>query len=266
MNVQRKTIYEERRKVLEGADLKETIVDRMRENVAAAVQVHCSREIHAEDWDTRALFDQLDQLFEAGQYVKATELANKSHDELVDLFTTIGEQRYEAKEQEFAGDGVDIREIERQVALQVINNKWVEHLNAMEYLREGIHLRGYAQQDPLVAYKKEAYEMFMALQESIQDEIVEMMFHVHLVKPEPRRRLFNPMLVDPLDPRIVGQPLVDDMGSLPPSGTRGNGQGNGHGTQDLSGAKAAKLGRNDPCWCGSGKKYKKCHLGKEVES
>jgi preprotein translocase subunit SecA len=263
MNVQRKTIYEERRKVLEGADLRETIVERMREIVEGAAQLHCSREVHQEEWDTRALFDQLDMLFEVGQYVKPAELEGKSHDELVDLLITIGEQRYEAKEQEFAADGVDIREIERQVTLQVINNKWIEHLNAMDYLREGIHLRGYAQQDPLVAYKKEAYDMFMALQESIQDEIVEMMYHVHLVKPQPRRRLFTPMPVDPLDPGIVGQPLVDDMGSFNPTAGRGNGQGNGHGAQDLSGSKPAKLGRNDPCWCGSGKKYKKCHLGKD---
>jgi preprotein translocase subunit SecA len=266
MNIQRKTIYEQRRLVLEGADLRETIVGRMREMAADAVQVHCSREVHEEEWDTRALFDQLDMLLDAGQYLKADELTGQSHDELVDLFVTVGEQRYEAKEAEFAADGVDIREIERQVTLQVINNKWVEHLNAMEYLREGIHLRGYAQVDPLVAYKKEAYEMFQALLGSIQDEIVEMMYHLHLVKPEPRRRLFNPMLVDPLDPAIVGQPLVDDLpslrgapGSFPPSG----GRGNGHGGHDLGGAKPAKLGRNDPCWCGSGKKYKKCHLGKD---
>src|SRR5207244_1297687 len=239
MNVQRKTIYDQRRQVLEGADLRETVLEHMREMVADAVQLHCSREVHDEEWDTRALFDQLDLLFEAGQYLRANELAGRSHDELVDLFTMVGEQRYEAKEQEFAADGVDIREIERQVTLQVINNKWIEHLNAMDYLREGIHLRGYAQQDPLVAYKKEAYEMFLALLASIQDEIVEMMYHVHLVKPEPRRRLFNPMPLDPLDPNIVGQPLVDDMGSFTPSGGpgRGNGRGNGHGADDLGAAK-----------------------------
>jgi preprotein translocase subunit SecA len=259
MNVQRKTIYDQRRQVLEGADLRETVVGHMREMVEAAVQQHCSREVPDDEWDTRTLFDQLDLLFEAGQYVKADEIAGKSQEELVDLFTTIGEQRYEAKEQEFASDGVDIREIERQVTLQVINQKWIEHLNNMDYLREGIHLRGYAQQDPLVAYKKEAFEMFNALLETIQDEIVEMMYHVHLVKPEPRRRLFYPMPVDPLDPSIIGQPLVDDMASLrgspPPTG--GNGRGNGHDASDLSGSK--KVGRNDPCPCGSGKKYKKCH-------
>jgi preprotein translocase subunit SecA len=84
------------------------------------------------------------------------------------------------------------------------------------------------------------------------------MYHVHLVRPEPRRQLFYPMPVDPMDPSIIGQPLVDDMGSFRPNG------GNGHGAADLSGAKGApKIGRNDPCPCGSGKKYKKCHLGRE---
>src|SRR5262249_28870577 len=137
--------------------------------------------------------------------------------------------------------------------------KWIDHLNAMEYLREGIHLRGYAQQDPLVAYKKEAFEMFQELLDAVQDEIVEMMYHVHLVRQPPRRQLFNPLLPDPTDPMLLGQPLADDLGSIPPR--RGNGRGNGHGAADL-GAAQPKVGRNDPCPCGSGKKYKKCCLAK----
>jgi preprotein translocase subunit SecA len=263
MNVQRATIYGQRRQILEGADLRETVVDHTREMVAGAVQQYCSRDVPDEEWETRTLFDSLDQLFDAGQYVKADELAGQSHDELQDLFLAIAEQRYQAKEEEFAADGVDIREIERQVTLQVIDQKWIEHLTAMDYLREGIHLRSYAQQDPLVAYKKEAYEMFQALLETVQDEIVEMMFHIHLVKPQPRRTLFRPMPMDPLDPNVVGQPLVDDMGSYTPGRSNGHGNGHSHGPADLNSAKP-KVGRNDPCPCGSGKKYKKCHLGREL--
>jgi preprotein translocase subunit SecA len=265
MNVHRKTIYEQRRQVLEGTDLRETVLAHMREMAEVAALQYCSAEVPDDEWDRRALFDSMDQLFEAGQYIKASELADKSHGELVDLFIAIGEQRYEAKEQEFASEGVDIREIERQVTLQVINQKWIDHLNNMEYLREGIHLRGYAQQDPLVAYKKEAFEMFQELLDGIQDEIVEMMYHVHLVRPEaPRRRLFTP--VDPLDPGLMSQPLVDDMSGYrsSPLAPAGNGRGgNGRGAADLGGSKAqAKVGRNDPCPCGSGKKYKKCCLAK----
>ena len=121
------------------------------------------------------------------------------------------------------------------MTLKLIDDKWVEHLNAMDYLREGIHLRGYAQIDPLVAYKKEAYEMFQALLNSIQDEMVNVMFHLEIQTEPPkpqRRRVFTP---------------VSEDGALMPAG-------NGHGQMD----GGRKLGRNEPCPCGSGKKYKKC--------
>jgi preprotein translocase subunit SecA len=245
MNVQRDLIYRQRRQVLEGADLCETILDHAREMIQGSIDTHCPTEVHDEEWDTQGLFNAMDQLFDLALTHRPQDLQGKSRDELSDLLIEAAEQRYAAKEQEIADVGADIREIERQVTMQIIDSKWVEHLNAMDYLREGIYLRGYAQQDPLVAYKKEAYEMFQALLGSVQDDIVGWMYHIRLVRqaPPPPRRIINPLPVE----------------------ADGNGHdlgGNGH-AEPLDGAARPKVGRNDPCPCGSGKKYKKCHLLKE---
>jgi preprotein translocase subunit SecA len=246
MNVQRDLIYRQRRQVLEGADLRETILDHAREMIQGSIDTHCPTEIHDDEWDTQGLFNVMDQLFDLALTQRPQDLQGKSRDELSDLLIEAAEQRYTAKEQEIAEVGADIREIERQVTMQIIDSKWVEHLNAMDYLREGIYLRGYAQQDPLVAYKKEAYEMFQALLGSVQDDIVGWMYHIRLVRqaPPPPRRIINPL---PVEAEGNGHDLLG---------------GNGHG-EPLDGAARAKVGRNDPCPCGSGKKYKKCHLLKE---
>jgi preprotein translocase subunit SecA len=246
MNVQRDLIYRQRRQVLEGADLRETILDHMREMLQASIDTYCPTEVHDEEWDTQGLFNAMDQLIDLALTHRPQDLQGKSRDELSDLLTEAAEQRYAAKEQEIAEVGADIREIERQVTMQIIDGKWIEHLNAMDYLREGIYLRGYAQQDPLVAYKKEAYEMFQALLGSIQDDIVGWMYHIRLVRqaPPPPRRIINPL---PVEAEGNGHDLLG---------------GNGH-AESLDGAARAKVGRNDPCPCGSGKKYKKCHLLKE---
>jgi preprotein translocase subunit SecA len=246
MNVQRDLIYRQRRQVLEGADLCETILDHAREMIQGSIDTHCPTEVHDDEWDTQGLFNVMDQLFDLALTHRPQDLQGKSRDELSDLLIEAAEQRYAAKEQEIAEVGADIREIERQVTMQIIDGKWVEHLNAMDYLREGIYLRGYAQQDPLVAYKKEAYEMFQALLGSIQDDIVGWMYHIRLVRqaPPPPRRIINPL---PVEAEGNGHDLLG---------------GNGHG-EPLDGAARAKVGRNDPCPCGSGKKYKKCHLLKE---
>jgi len=262
MNVQRDLIYRQRREVLEGADLRETMVEHMRAAVAAAVDTHCSSEVADDDWDTQALFTTLDQLFDLSLYAKPDDLKNQSRDELVDMLTELGDRRYAEKEQELAGDGADPREVERFITLQIIDQKWVEHLNAMDFLREGIYLRSYAQQDPLVAYKKEAHEMFQALIGSIQDDILGWMFHIKIMRqapPPPPRRIINPV-------EIEADPMTGN-GHPPALGGNGAGNGTGNGHAPGSGPRPnQKVGRNDPCWCGSGKKYKRCHLLQDANS
>src|SRR5262249_31692410 len=132
--------------------------------------------------------------------------------------------------------------IERWVALQAVNSKWMEHLANMDYLREGIGLRGYAQQDPLVVYNKEAFEMFDNMQHAIQDEIARFMFHVQIVSEEERkpRQSYNSWT------------NLEDGGGTSPRQAAGNGA-------NQPARNPRKLGRNDPCWCGSKKKYKACH-------
>jgi len=246
MNKQREIIYGERRRILEGADLRETILGFLRQTVSDAVAMFCPPADPPSEWPIDELYDGLDQYFPLSLYATQDDLRGKPREELEDYLTTLIEEAYVAKEREIGevvGDPDALRELERRVALDVINRKWMEHLANMDYLREGIGLRGYAQQDPLVVYQKEAFEMFENMQHAIQDEIARIMFHVQLVQesPQPPRREYNTWT------------NLDD---------------GGNGAQPVGGAGAGrqparnpgrKLGRNDPCWCGSGKKYKLCH-------
>lgn len=129
--------------------------------------------------------------------------------------------------------------MERRVALQTINAKWMEHLASMDYLREGIFLRGYAQQDPLVVYQKEAFQMFEDMQHEIQDEIARFMFRIQIVQEPPRPRHYTEWE----DGGGTARPKSAPRPNAPTTAPKG----------------ARKPGRNDPCWCGSGKKYKTCH-------
>jgi len=238
MNKQREVIYGERRRILEGADLRETILGFLRQTVADAVGVFCPETEQPHEWALDELYDGLDQYFPLSLYASLQELRGKSRDELQDFLTELIERAYCDKETQVGeafGDPDAMRELERRVALQIINNKWMEHLANMDYLREGIGLRGYAQQDPLVVYQKEAFEMFENMQHSIQDEIARFMFHVQVVqeRPQPRRQ-YNTWT------------NVDEGPTPAPTGS-----------QTVRNPK--KPGRNDPCWCGSGKKYKTCH-------
>src|SRR5205823_2200311 len=133
-------------------------------------------EIQAEEWDLRGLYDELDLLFDLSLAARPSDLEGKTRDELVEFLYDLAEKRYEQKEKELEVIGADTpREAERHITLQIIDQKWVEHLNAMEYLREGVWMRGFEQRDPLVIYKKEAFEMFNSLLESIQDDMVNWM-------------------------------------------------------------------------------------------
>ena len=166
--------------------------------------------------------------------------------------------------------------LERQVLLQIIDNRWREHLYEMDYLREGIHLRGFAQIDPLVAYKNEGFMMFEELMASIWQEFARVIFHVE-VNIEERRSELEAQRARRR--RTSTTPAAPRTGSLPPSATppprrpraagaatatappAGRHQGNAENPATVVKTENEKLGRNDPCWCGSGKKFKNCHGG-----
>ena len=247
MNVQRETTYGQRRKILEGVNLRPTITDYLHKTVQEKMNAYCPEGVHPSEWDTATLFQVLNEIFPLEVYAHPSDLDGKKRDELGEFLDAVIERTYQDKETEIGEDAM--RDIERHIALQLINSKWMDHLEAMDYLQEGIGLRGYAQQDPLVAYKKEAYEMFMEMQHSIQDDIVRWMYRVQIARPQPERshRYYN--VVE------SGAPDGGDGGRQP--------GGDGKGQRIAPRRAGGKVGRNDPCPCGSGKKYKKCCLLKE---
>ncbi|MGC8784356.1 MAG: SEC-C metal-binding domain-containing protein [Armatimonadota bacterium] len=249
MNEQRRVIYRERRRILEGHPLTSTIHDFIREKVEDSVMMFTLQDTRHAEVDADGLFRRLEELFGISRWISVDDIRSRPANELVNYLQEVALNAYAHREQEL-GPAL-MRELERWVMLRVINEKWMEHLANMDYLREGIGLRGYAQQDPLVAYKKEAYEMFQQMLSSIQEDVVRWMYHVQVAPPQP-------------------QPNVQ-VTSMSGAGTAPADDGNGAArpvNRAAAGAtvKTQKVGRNDPCPCGSGKKYKKCCMNKQVVS
>jgi len=262
MNRQRELIYKERRRILEGVDLQETILHYVQETIDSAVTFYTPTDTPASEWDLDAMFKELDEYFLLYPTLTVDSLKGKSRDEMIDFLTDHVLKAYEAREQELdqTGGPFTMREIERMMALRAVNTRWTEHLANMDYLREGIGLRGYEQRDPLLIYQKEAFEEFERMQQAIQDDIVRSVFRIQLVQEAPPPPQFGrpiplpesmpqaPSTANLTPPRM----MTTNLGSL-----SGDGSGNG---RRADGAPADwKGGRNDPCWCGSGQKYKKCH-------
>lgn len=252
MNVQREVIYGQRRQILEGVDLRVTIEDYLGKTVAGAVGAYCNEATPRSEWNVDELFEMLDDIFPLSQYMKKEDLSGKNPDQLTSVLTEAAEHAYVDRENDLTPELM--RDLERHIALRVINTKWMEHLDAMDYLREGIGLRGYAQQDPLVAYKKEAFGMFDQMLESVQDDIVRMVYRVRVQKEE-----------SPLHNPYRNVQMSGGEYAPPPPGVQ---QATGNSipipppTQAPVRARS-RAGRNDPCPCGSGKKYKKCCLPKD---
>jgi len=186
MNVQRANIYGERRRIMEGADLRETIVGYLRDSVEAEINHFAPEGVSPEEWDIEALYNSMGQTFPIAQYAPLEQLQGKKRPELTDSLLELADKSYADKEHHFvetlgeeAGMG-EMRDLERRVTLQSLDRHWMEHLSAMDYLREGIGWRGYAGIDPLVLYKKEAYDMFQQMQASIQSEVVGVMSSIQI--------------------------------------------------------------------------------------
>ena len=186
MNVQRANIYGERRRIMEGADLRETIVGYLRDSVEAEINHFAPEGVSPEEWDIEALYNSMGQTFPIAQYAPLEQLQGKKRPELTDSLLELADKSYADKEHHFvetlgeeAGMG-EMRDLERRVTLQSLDRHWMEHLSAMDYLREGIGWRGYAGIDPLVLYKKEAYDMFQQMQASIQGEVAQIMASIQI--------------------------------------------------------------------------------------
>ena len=230
MNEQREIIYKERRQVLDGESMKDVILKMIRDIVSQVVDRTISDEQAPEDWDFAQLNIELRSIIPLTEYMpSADETKNMKKAELKETLTEMALQAYADKESEFP-DPESMREAERVVLLKTIDRKWMDHIDDMDQLRQGIGLQAYAQRDPLNEYKMAGYDMFNEMMASIREDTVKMMFRVKVEKPEEREQVA----------KVTGT-NKDDSGVKAP--VRRN---------------APKIQPNDPCPCGSGKKYKQC--------
>jgi preprotein translocase subunit SecA len=266
MNEQRRVVYKYRREILEGRDISETARDEMEGVVERLVDEYTPGEV-LEDWDLGEMETQLRQIWPVGVEVASLAPEQVDRDKLKDALDDDLMSAYDEREQQFGGELM--RFLERSILLQVIDNRWREHLYDMDYLREGIHLRGFAQIDPLVAYKNEGFTMFQELMHSIWEEFSKLLFHVEVeLDPAQAQQAFisngenAPTALDYSGGTLEGQPSALQQvaaagGVEGVSGQAGNGAP--EVVETVVKDEHDKVGRNDPCWCGSGKKYKKCH-------
>ena len=236
MNQQREVIYAQRRKVLKGEELRESIMYMVKEIIKSEMNQYANEKLYPEEWTLDGLIEDAESIYAPKGSLKKEELEAMSRDELGETLEKIAEDNYAAREAEFSPS--IMRELEKVVMLRVVDNKWMEHLDHMDMLRQGINLRAYGQRNPLVEYKIEGYNMFEEMIHQIQTDIAKLMYRVSVVTEERRQ-------------------VEDRLATAQAS----------HGSEvEEAEAKPVKkapvrsehIGRNDPCPCGSGKKYKNC--------
>jgi preprotein translocase subunit SecA len=270
MNRQRQVIYKQRREVLEGEDMSDQVRQWIDEVVERTVD-QFTQEEYAEEWDLEGLVKQMGALYETEITVEELreELGEITRDSLIEEFQLDARDEYKAKEEELTPELM--RELERFVILQVVDQRWREHLDAMDYLREGVHLRAMAQKDPLVEYQHEGHLMFQELGVAIHEEVVLTLFHAQLA-PEEADELQRAQEAAAVNGRgleyehqsLAGAEAIAAAGGAASTATAtlamsGGGSTSTAGPRQIVKSEKENIGRNDPCWCGSGKKFKKCH-------
>jgi preprotein translocase subunit SecA len=244
MNEQRKIIYSQRQQVLEGKDLKTMIVDMIKDRIYSAIDLYLPKDSRQKDWDYAGLSAWIKRKFLVE--IGIDDISNKEVSQLEEQLFDKVKSIYEEREKQLTEP--IMREIEQFILLQKIDEKWKEHLHAMDQLRSGIGLRSYAQVDPKIEYKREAYIMFNRLIEMIKEETTDIILKVRTEKTER----------DSLDNRWKATEYKhQEMGSFE-SAKKADGPANAATEKSRPVVVGDKTGRNDPCPCGSGKKYKKC--------
>ena len=232
MNKQREVIYAERKKLLEGADFRDNITAMIKDVIAGFVNTMTFEKEDCGDWDFKSLFMHLKAIFDIDmEDINGLNTKDILKDELIDMLTEHALKKYEAKENEFTPE--KFREIERIVLLQVVDDKWMDHIDAMDQLKQGIGLRSMAQEDPARAYAIEGFDMFEAMNEAIKEDTLRILFHVE-DPSKVKRREQNKNIKEGFEGDNAGEKKKPYV------------------------RKTKKVGRNDPCPCGSGKKYKNC--------
>jgi preprotein translocase subunit SecA len=278
MNKQRETIYAIRRSALEGKDQRDYVLGIAEDVAREMVNTYCPKEQHPGQWNTAQLLAEVHSQFGIDAKVAGADPAALNHDELSDAVANAVAERYAEKEKQFSPDL--LRWLERRIILDVVDSQWKDHLLSLDHLKEGIGLRGYGQKDPLVEFKKEAFILFEDMMARIDNETVRYLFHVQIQQeaqpaqprppqPEPPRQ--RPTIANAVAASAAAraeeaapQRLPDFARALERRQERQQRDlqyqtGAGQAEAPKPVRAGAKVGRNDPCPCGSGKKYKKCH-------
>jgi preprotein translocase subunit SecA len=279
MNKQRQAVYGLRRQLLEGIDQKDLILeDYVASIVADLLDQYAPRDQHAEQWDTTALKQQIFTRFGVDLAAEGVDVDRLNRSELGDTIFAKLKERYEAKEKLIGPEAM--RYHERMIMLSVLDGQWKDHLLSMDHLKEGIGLRGYGQHDPLVEYKRESFDMFEAMMQRFQEETVRYLYLLQVIEAEPARRQPAPAQVGTLE--VDGVPF-DPTRPVAPPPANGNRRAAtsmddmerefrrkkerelqqammaGAGESSIQQRRVGeKIGRNELCPCGSGKKYKRC--------
>jgi preprotein translocase subunit SecA len=273
---QRKEIYSRRMQIIDGEDLHEYTEDLLSGTIARIVATTCPSEF-PEEWDLPALVAEATRYYPTKFSPQELEAA-ASTQQLAESLLTEAFEYYEERETTLGGPE-RARELERNIMLQIIDARWRAHLVELDFLREGIHLRGLAQTDPLVAWQREAFGMFGQLSEGIADDYLQHVFHVSWAEPEPDPEADRPAsggdgngngrsrggglagagVGSGLDGVTSASRADSRSDSRSPGGGASGGAAGGAGRVVGTAAKQQKIGRNEPCYCGSGKKFKLCH-------
>src|SRR5580704_2300983 len=239
MNKQRETIYGLRRSFLEGRDQKDYILERAEAIANELVETYCPREQHPDQWNVTQFSNEVLNQFGFDPKAAGLDFATLNHDTLAEAMIQKVKARYEEKEVLFSAQ--TLRWLERHILLDVVDGQWKDHLLTLDHLKEGIGLRGYGQKDPLVEFKKEAFVLFDELMDRIDTEAVRFLFLMQPARPEDEaKKIEQRQQRQQRDLQFQTGPAQAETAPKPVRA-------------------GAKVGRNDPCPCGSGKKYKKCH-------
>jgi preprotein translocase subunit SecA len=289
MNKQRESVYTLRREILEGkvhlteedvVDTREYLFELAQEILDEQVDRFAGKDLDFEEWDIPALARETSRIFGVDpSELEKLALADKSTDEITEAIWVLAEESYEEKEKLIGGDL--LRRVERDVMLSIVDQQWKDHLYSLDHLKEGIGLRGYGQRDPLVEYKKESFQLFQDMKARIEEEMVRYLFWLRPVVQEGeeaaaarpvarQQRRPTPITMNnpaaeavpafaaarsPAAMSATAEPIPSGPGGRAPVPARTGGDD----VIKTVRREEPKVGRNDPCPCGSGKKYKKCH-------
>jgi preprotein translocase subunit SecA len=280
MNKQRETIYGIRRSALEGKDQRDYVLGIAEDVARELVDTFCPREQHPDQWNATQFLAEMNAQFGIDAKAAGADPGTLTHDALSDAAAEAVSARYAEKETQFGADLM--RWLERRIILDVVDSQWKDHLLSLDHLKEGIGLRGYGQKDPLVEFKKEAFTMFEDMMARIDNETIRYLFHIQMQQGEPPAQVAEQRPEPPRPPRPGAQSAMASAAARASSGdgeprhlpsvARDLERKQSRQQRDLQYQTgpaqaeppkpvraAAKVGRNDPCPCGSGKKYKKCH-------